>query len=156
MPDEDFRKDAMSIYTPPFRYEHGYIFDSKNHVVADQGSVSDDEPSVANTIGRVRGWGRIAYMKYGAKLQDEIGAVMVEALNDYWSKSAAATPVWNRLSVAEVRDLTAMLWGAPCDEESLYAIYVPIIHRYESMREHGCRPIDPVNLPRQEVPDEPC
>lgn len=74
------REAAMALYTPPFRYEHGYIFDSQRHMVADNGPI--DGPSVEGAVAsRVRGWGRIGYMPNAAELQDEVGQMMAEALN---------------------------------------------------------------------------
>ena len=76
---DDFRRRAMSLYTPPFRYHKGYILDSANHVVSDDGGV--EEPNVAS---RVRGWGRISYLADSAALQDEVGAMIADALNKYY------------------------------------------------------------------------
>jgi hypothetical protein len=72
------RKAAMAIYTPPFRFERGYVFDSRGHMVSDIDGV---ENAVA---ARVRGWGRISYMPTPEDLQDEIGAMMADALNAYY------------------------------------------------------------------------
>ena len=75
------RATAMAIYTPPFKYQHGYIFDSQQHMVADNGSICDG-PNVEGAVAsRVRGWGRIGYMPNAAKLQDEVGQMMADALN---------------------------------------------------------------------------
>lgn len=73
------RKAAMAVYTPPFKYLHGYIYDSQNLMVADDGDMKFGvEGAVAS---RVRGWGRFGYMPNGAELQDEIGQMMADALN---------------------------------------------------------------------------
>lgn len=75
------RAAAMAIYTPPFKYQHGYIFDSQSHMVADNGPICDG-PSVEGAVAsRVRGWGRIGYMPNAAELQDEVGQMMADALN---------------------------------------------------------------------------
>lgn len=74
------RAKALALYVPPFRHEKGYIYDSVDNVVADDG-----KPQLA-VPARVRGWGRIGYMENAAELQDEIGAILVEALNDFWAK----------------------------------------------------------------------
>jgi len=71
----ELRKAAMALYKPPFKYVHGYIYDSGNQVVADDDKV---EEAVA---ARVRGWGRLSYLPNGAELQDEVGQMMVDALN---------------------------------------------------------------------------
>ena len=71
----ELRKAAMAIYCPPFKYVHGYIFDSGNQVVADDDKVKE---AVA---ARVRGWGKLSYLPNGAELQDEIGLMMADALN---------------------------------------------------------------------------
>ena len=77
-PFGSIRKAAMALYVPPFKYDHGYIFDSENHMVADD---ADVKPHV---VSRVRGWGRIGYMPNPAKLQDEVGHMMADALNAYY------------------------------------------------------------------------
>lgn len=80
----------MAIYKPPFKYEHGYIFDADHHMVADDGSIDDTEPSVSNAIAcRIRGWGRIGYMPNPEKLQDEVGAMVADALTAYYTTSPA-------------------------------------------------------------------
>lgn len=75
------REAAKAVYTPPFRYEYGYIFDSQNLMVADNGPICDG-PNVEGAVAaRVRGWGRLGYLPNGAELQDEIGQMMADALN---------------------------------------------------------------------------
>lgn len=74
------RQAALSLYTPPFRFEHGYIFDSLGHMVADDDGVPE------HVAQRIRGWGRIGYFPKAAALQDELGAAVVEALNEFWAK----------------------------------------------------------------------
>lgn len=78
----DLRKQAMALYTPPFKYEHGYIFDSAHLMVADDGN---GEKSVA---ARVRGWGRISYLENAAALQDEVGHMMADALNALYAEGS--------------------------------------------------------------------
>jgi hypothetical protein len=73
------RSLAMSIYTPPFKFQHGYIFDSQNHMVSDDDGVS------GFVVSRVRGWGRIGYMPNGEEIQDEIGKMIADALNEYYA-----------------------------------------------------------------------
>jgi len=85
-PFGSIRKTAMAVYKPPFKYLYGYIYDSENHMVADNGSINDAEPSVSNAIAlRIRGWGRIGYMPDAAKLQDEVGAMVADALTAYYT-----------------------------------------------------------------------
>lgn len=77
------RKAAMAIYTPPFKFYGGYIYDSKGHMVADQDGIDGEvEKSV---VARVRGWGRIGYMPNPEELQDEVGHMMADALTAYYT-----------------------------------------------------------------------
>jgi hypothetical protein len=77
-PLTDERKEAMKIYTPPFKHYRGYIHDAEGHMVSD-----DDE--VKRTVAhRVRGWGRISYLPNAEAIQDEIGVMMADALNEYY------------------------------------------------------------------------
>ena len=85
------RKAAMAIYTPPFRFDHGYIFDSKNHMVADDGDVIGPNGVEGAVASRVRGWGRIGYMPNAAALQDEVGQMIADALNAYYAIMEGAT-----------------------------------------------------------------
>lgn len=66
---------ALALYTPPFRYEEGYIYDAKGAKVADD----DGDPA------RVRGWGRISHLPDAAALQDQVGQLMANALSAYWT-----------------------------------------------------------------------
>jgi hypothetical protein len=84
---EQKRKDAMSIYTPPFRYVHGYIYDSNNLMVADDGDMTGEKNVKSAIAARVRGWGKISYMQNGAAIQDEIGQMVVDALNQYYENN---------------------------------------------------------------------
>lgn len=80
------RKAAMAVYTPPFKYVHGFIYDADNHMVADDGCIGSSEPTVEKAIAaRIRGWGRIGYMPNAAELQDEVGAMVSDALNAYYA-----------------------------------------------------------------------
>lgn len=80
------RQAALDLYHPPFRYDHGYIFDSKRQMVADQGGIHEMRDLF---IAEIRGWGRIQYMDNpkgrAAALQDEVGKILAEALNAFWS-----------------------------------------------------------------------
>jgi hypothetical protein len=73
----DLRTRALKLYRPPFRFEHGYIFDAANEVVADS----------RVQILRVRGWGRISYLPEPERLQDAVGSMIAEALTSYWKSS---------------------------------------------------------------------
>lgn len=77
------RKQAMSIYKPPFRYQHGYIFDSADNMVSDQDTKTKDA-----LLARVRGWGRIQYMNDAANLQDEVGRMIADALTEYYKNDS--------------------------------------------------------------------
>jgi len=73
----ELRKTALALYEPPFKLDHGYIFDSHGEMVADQ-----VDPIA---IARIRGWGRISYMDDAENLQDMVGTLIVEALSEKWS-----------------------------------------------------------------------
>ena len=89
-PFEDKRKAAMAVYSPPFKYLHGYIYDAQKLMVADNGGI-DDAQSVEGAIAaRVRGWGQLGYLPNGAELQDEIGQMMAYALNTLYSALPAS------------------------------------------------------------------
>ncbi len=62
---------AFSLYKAPFKYDFmgQMIFDSEENLVAD-----------------IRGWGRIEKLGNGIELQDAIGELMAEALNDKWKE----------------------------------------------------------------------
>ncbi|MDB5822229.1 MAG: hypothetical protein JWR21_933 [Herminiimonas sp.] len=74
-------KQALALYKPPFRFEHGYIFDAEHMMVAD-----DQGQDVAL---RVRGWGRISYLPDAEALQDEVGRLIAEALTEYWNRNGS-------------------------------------------------------------------
>lgn len=78
--DKACREAAFELYQPPFRFESGYIFDAKGRMVSDDGGV--------DATARVRGWGHIAYLPNPERLQDEIGAMVAEALTEFWSRAA--------------------------------------------------------------------
>ncbi|MBT2299203.1 hypothetical protein J7E70_01875 [Variovorax paradoxus] len=86
------RAAALALYKAPFHFIHGYIYDANHKMVADQdgfeGAVHE------HVAARVRGWGRIGYMPDAAALQDEVGAVLADALTAFWSAqpSTAAVP----------------------------------------------------------------
>ena len=83
------RAAAMAVYKPPFKYKYGYIYDSQNLMVADDGGIGKEEPGVEGAVAaRVRGWGRLGYLPNGAELQDEIGHMMADALNKLYEVEA--------------------------------------------------------------------
>jgi hypothetical protein len=67
-------KEAFKLYHPPFKYVHGMIFDSKDNMVGD------------DIACRVRGWGKISYMKDPEELQDTVGVLFAQALTEFWKK----------------------------------------------------------------------
>lgn len=71
---DDLKAEALGLYLPPFRYVHGYIYDARNNMVADE----------SGHCLRVRGWGRISYLKDPETLQDAAGEIIAEALTEYW------------------------------------------------------------------------
>lgn len=86
----DLRNKSIGLYTPPFRFEHGYIWDAKGQMVAD--NLVDGEDAAL----RVRGWGRISYMENPEALQDEVGNVIALAMTEFWERcvSDKAEPIY--------------------------------------------------------------
>lgn len=74
---ELMRPVALQYLKPPFTFNRGYIFDSEGHMVADDGDYK-------NHVCRIRGWGAIQYLENPEKLQDMIGELVCEALNQFW------------------------------------------------------------------------
>ena len=70
---------ALALYTPPFRYNNGYIYDSQDNLVADDDNVE------GSVVDRIRGWGKISYLPQPAQLQDTLGEMVAQALTDYWN-----------------------------------------------------------------------
>jgi hypothetical protein len=81
---EAIRARVLALFKPPFKFHRGYIFDSEQNMVADQ---HEDEDL------RVRGWGRIQKMPNAEALQDAAGALIAEALTEYWNRRATIQPV---------------------------------------------------------------
>lgn len=74
--DKALRKIALDLYEPPFTYDPlgQFILDSKRtSIVCDQ-----------DNITRIRGWGHIQKMENPEKIQDKLGEMIAEALNEYW------------------------------------------------------------------------
>ena len=75
-------EQALKLYTPPFKYQHGYIFDSKHSMFSDQGGSEFNYAELIAT--RVRGWGRIQKLANSEDLQDAVGDHIANALTEYW------------------------------------------------------------------------
>ena len=71
-----FATDSILLYKPPFKFQHGYIYDDNGNMVADR--------AAEGAIARVRGWGRIGAMKNAESLQDDVGKHIAQALTEYW------------------------------------------------------------------------
>jgi len=78
LPPAEVRNIAYGLYVPPFRYHCGYIFDSRNRMVADDNAF--------DCAARIRGWGRIGYMDHAEQIQDESGIIIAEALNAHYEQ----------------------------------------------------------------------
>ena len=77
----NIRQRAIDLYTPPFRFDYGYIFDSKGEMFCDDKLPQLEQED--STI-RIRGWGRIGYMEEPEKLQNEVGKLIAELLTEHW------------------------------------------------------------------------
>ena len=78
----DLKEKALQLYEAPFSLDHGYIWDAKGEMFADSVNGARIDPVV---VAQVRGWGRIQKLDDAENLQDEVGRLIVEALNDKWS-----------------------------------------------------------------------
>lgn len=85
-PVSELRARAIALYKPPFKFDHGYIWDADGRMVADNNLDEDGQ------ILRVRGWGRISYLENAEALQDEVGEIIAIALSNYWNIHSAAAP----------------------------------------------------------------
>lgn len=108
---EDLQTRAWKLYRPPFRYEHGYIFDREGNTVADGG----EGGNTALGVVRVRGWGRIGYMPDAEELQDAVGDLIAKALTIYWNE---------RLAHPQPEKGSAMKWmeGKPREDGYYFAV----------------------------------
>jgi hypothetical protein len=88
MAEPTLREQALALYKPPFRFQMGYIFDGAGKMVADQDGF--DGKVQEAVIARVRGWGRISYLPDAEKLQDEVGAMLADALNAFYAHRTEA------------------------------------------------------------------
>lgn len=71
------KQRAIALYQPPFKPMYGYIHDALGNVVADDNTDNGE-------ILQIRGWGRISYMPEPEQLQDDVGELVAEALNQFW------------------------------------------------------------------------
>lgn len=72
----NIREQALALYTAPFNYNRGYIWDSTGKMVSDEVAV--------DIVNRVRGWGYISKYENPEQLQDEVGKIIAEALNAFY------------------------------------------------------------------------
>ncbi len=90
-----------------------------------------------------------------------MGRVIIEADREQHDREVlkafgyTVTPVpvgtYARLSLREVMDLTAMVWGAPVDDVEAGAVYLPLLQMYEQIRRAGKRPQDPATMTKAEA-----
>lgn len=85
----DLKAQALALYSPPFKFEKGYVWDSKGHMVAD-----DHQGQFNPSALRVRGWGRIVNLKGHEvreleALQDAVGELIAKALTEFWEREIA-------------------------------------------------------------------
>lgn len=82
MDDDKLIQKLYTLYTAPFKYEGGYIFDAEHHMVAD-----DHESPF-----RVRGWGYLQYRfdskEEAARAQDILGEMLAQAMTMIWEEHA--------------------------------------------------------------------
>jgi hypothetical protein len=92
MENTKLKDRALALYAPPFRYEMGYIHDSKHKMVADDALPEPEhlEPGMAL---RVRGWGHIQKHEDPAELQDEVGRQIAQALTKHWEPRKSGVPL---------------------------------------------------------------
>ncbi len=77
---------AIELYTPPFKFDQfGYINDAVSNVVADDHT--EDAPGEVKPPLRVRGWGRMCYLPDPEQLQDQVGELIAQALNEFWMRN---------------------------------------------------------------------
>jgi hypothetical protein len=81
---------ANKLYRTPFRYDGiSYIWDADNNMVAD---FRDENPGFI----RVRGWGRISYMKDAEALHDEVIVLITDITKHHPSDPAKCVEALNR------------------------------------------------------------
>ena len=89
---DSLKSRALALYEAPFTFKGGYVFDAAHRMVSDDGPIAAEDKELG-AVQRVRGWGRIGYMAEAEALQDTMGEIMAEALNDYWAKHRAAAAI---------------------------------------------------------------
>lgn len=100
------RGAAMALYSPPFRFESGYIYDSENNMVVDDGDLANASNSVAGAVAaRVRGWGRIGKLDNAEALQDEVGRIVAEALNEFYVSRQSGQSNLKTLDPSEIESI---------------------------------------------------
>lgn len=107
----DLKAYALALYKPPFQHLHGYILDSDNRVVADDGEATKMLGQIA---ARVRGWGRIKYLPSPEELQDKVGELVAEALTQYWERQCQ--PAAPQVSDAMISAFAEAFANAPRKE----------------------------------------
>ena len=140
----DLRNKSIGLYTPPFRFEHGYIWDAKGQMVADNHVDGEDG------VLRVRGWGRISYMENPEALQDEVGNVIALAMTEFWERRKAekdSEPVaWLAIYHGEVYDeaigITRSVVEAQADHFGWESALTEIIPLYS----HAQQPVVPEEM----------
>lgn len=79
----------MAVYTPPFRYYRRYIFDNAGHMVSDSGEALGNLGTAGAVAAHFRGEGKLSYLPEGPAIQDEIGRMMADALNEYYENRSS-------------------------------------------------------------------
>lgn len=77
MEEKDIRR-IFEVFKAPFTYDEyggGYIWDADN-----------------NMVGETRGWGYLQKLKDGAKIQDNVGKLIVELLNKQYEQIKTKNP----------------------------------------------------------------
>lgn len=99
------KQKAMELLKPPFSFHAGYIFDSAKS----QNTVADEGDCELGTLARLRGWGRLGYLPDGAEIQDAIGEILAEALNDFFEKHSADKIAKERAALSDWQE--GLEWG---------------------------------------------
>jgi len=83
-------KRVLRLYSPPFIFDEmgGYVFDSENNMVSDAyfkfSCPARENEHNKCPIAQVRGWGKIQHKKDPEELQDAVGKVIAQSLNEFW------------------------------------------------------------------------
>jgi len=122
------RKAAMAVYTPPFKFMYGYIYDSGNRMVADNGEINGEQSVEGAVAARVRGWGRIGYMPNAKQLQDEIGQMMADALNAFYTRPSSSKPLTDEQLIGIMERLGITVAGPASDAVEALARAIEAAH----------------------------